>query len=82
MDTSTLMCYNENTAREARPEGKGAKDVPQGREQLCRSPAPGMEQRKGRPGQRPIASRKPSSPPGMMGGYDHEVGEENQLARL
>ena len=26
--------------------------VPQGREQLCRSPAPGMEQRKGCPGQR------------------------------
>ena len=26
--------------------------------------------------------REDGSPPGMMGGYDHEVGEENQLARL
>ena len=26
--------------------------------------------------------REDGSPPGMMGGYDHEVGEENQLTRL
>lgn len=26
--------------------------------------------------------REDGSPPGMMGGYDHEDGEENQLARL
>ena len=26
--------------------------------------------------------REDGSPPGMMGGYNHEVGEENQLARL
>lgn len=52
-----------------RDHAQGMEAVPQGREQLCRSPAPGMEQRKGRPGQRPAHRGSP------VGRRNHRAGE-------
>ena len=57
-----------------RDHAQGVEVVPQGCEQLCRSPAPGIEQRKGCSGQRPAHRGSPA------GRRDHRAREH--LGRL